>query len=520
MNLACQVCYKSELEETSEQFQLFWKILQKVYEEIKDFSGVTVQKVENLITMEEIRWRNADGKPVQKESEEMVESLIWRYRPNVKERDLRVMIYLIIKEYIRNIEEGKAIEGEDYILNKIMGSRAIEIQGFLIIDEVVEERFEIKEAEIPERGKEVRKLINLLEYDRTQIWEGVRKNEIAMKIIEQFIDTRAFKLNDEEIKENRRKLLGITYREGEQLDEEEEYIVISVRESSPRKMNVREAERIENLGFDREAMAIPGFLNIYEEFINETDEILKEKLNRIIEKEEKTIFEDDDENIEESFEDKVDRIREMLREQEWDVGIGDAERLVNLGFDKYDVITEGFLEKCNEIWGETDEVVKDRLEQWLDKKEESTDKQTNRIFKEIRESLGIATLEEVRKLIEWGYTRSEIIENEIIIELRKLQMELNLYDDDEDEVRERLNDYVAEWKVKRMKKDIEEIEEYESEDEIFGDQNNKNVINTPEILESENFSWNINFEEEEINQEYELLRDLFRTPSPVNNMAA
>ncbi|GES87410.1 hypothetical protein GLOIN_2v1791382 [Rhizophagus clarus] len=374
---------------------------QKAYAEIKDFNGMTVQKVKNLIIMEETRWRNVD-------------------------------------KCIRNIEEGKVIEGENYILNKIIGSRAIEIQGFLIIDEVVEERFE-------------------------SFWRWY-KEEIVPTVLPLKNYIRAFQLNDEVTRENRRKLLGITYREGEQLDEEEEYVVISVRESSPRRINVRDVEKIKDLGFNRETMTRPGFLNIYEEFISETDEILKDKLSKLLEKEKETIFEDDDENIKESFEDRVDQIRE---------------------------------------------------------KEENIDKKTNRIFKEIKESLGIATLEEVRKLIEWGYARSEISDNEIIFELRKLQIELNLYDDDDDEVKERLSTYVAEWKVKKIRKDIEEIEEYESENgEIFGDQNNKNVINTPEILESENSSLNINFEEEEINQEYEILRDLFRTPSPVNNMTA
>ncbi|GBB89255.1 hypothetical protein RclHR1_15940004 [Rhizophagus clarus] len=295
----------------------------------------------------------------------------------------------------------------------------------------------------------------------TYEYKGIEMN-LACQVC--YKNIRAFQLNDEVTRENRRKLLGITYREGEQLDEEEEYVVISVRESSPRRINVRDVEKIKDLGFNRETMTRPGFLNIYEEFISETDEILKDKLSKLLEKEKETIFEDDDENIKESFEDRVDQIRE---------------------------------------------------------KEENIDKKTNRIFKEIKESLGIATLEEVRKLIEWGYARSEISDNEIIFELRKLQIELNLYDDDDDEVKERLSTYVAEWKVKKIRKDIEEIEEYESENgEIFGDQNNKNVINTPEILESENSSLNINFEEEEINQEYEILRDLFRTPSPVNNMTA
>ncbi|GES78818.1 hypothetical protein RCL_jg21704.t1 [Rhizophagus clarus] len=73
---------------------------------------------------------NIEGRAIQKILEEIINSITWKQMPNLKERDLRVIIYLIVKEYIRDKwDENDVTEGEEYILNKIKGRPIVKRSG-------------------------------------------------------------------------------------------------------------------------------------------------------------------------------------------------------------------------------------------------------------------------------------------------------------------------------------------------------------------------------------------------------
>jgi hypothetical protein len=63
-------------------------------------------------------------------------------------------------------------------------------------------------------------------------------------------------------------------------------------------------------------------------------------------------------------------------------------------------------------------------------------------LKEKEEKLAKVTEYEIRELLEWGYDRKEIFEDEIIMKYREIANELNIYDDNKKEVKEKLDEYI------------------------------------------------------------------------------
>ncbi|RGB35231.1 hypothetical protein C1646_759623 [Rhizophagus diaphanus] len=62
----------------------------------------------------------------------------------------------------------------------------------------------------------------------------------------------------------------------------------------------------------------------------------------------------------------------------------------------------------------------------------------------IDEVQGTVTEIEIHKLLEWGYNSRAILSNRIIFQYRKLKMELDPYEEDDKEVKEKLRDYILE----------------------------------------------------------------------------
>jgi hypothetical protein len=83
-----------------------------------------------------------------------------------------------------------------------------------------------------------------------------------------------------------------------------------------------------------------------------------------------------------------------------------------------------------------DNVVKNELEKWL------FETKVQELLKKREEKLTKVTEYGIKELLEWGYSGKEIFEEDIIKEYRKLDTELNIYDDNEEEVKEKLDEYI------------------------------------------------------------------------------
>jgi hypothetical protein len=100
-----------------------------------------------------------------------------------------------------------------------------------------------------------------------------------------------------------------------------------------------------------------------------------------------------------------------------------------MNFDVIDILKEEFFIRFQRIKDELDNIVKNELEKWL------FEEKVQKLLKEKEEKLAKITEYEIRELLKWGYGEEEIFEEDIIKEYRRLDTEINIYDDNEEEVK-------------------------------------------------------------------------------------
>ncbi|GBC05182.1 hypothetical protein RclHR1_06080011 [Rhizophagus clarus] len=266
-------------------------------------------------------------------------------------------------------------------------------------------------------------------------------------------------------------------------------------------------------------------------------------------KENKENIEEDSESSVESYkltEDAEKEMKEELIGMGYELDMPEIERLIRIYITKEIVLIEGFIDFYLYNRKLEDEELHHKCMNWLKGKivldddnninesaqneqddndseyirlEDSfenlgLEEKVTKLLKWKRETMGIASEEEIRKFLEWGYIESIIMDNDIVLEYRKLRMEGDPYDEDDGIVKEELDRYIIDKKIRAMKRKEENKEEIELTIEYESNLEIKNF----EELNSETES-NNETSEDEINQELENFRRILRTPSPIRNMA-
>ncbi|RGB30020.1 hypothetical protein C1646_672001 [Rhizophagus diaphanus] len=125
-----------------------------------------------------------------------------------------------------------------------------------------------------------------------------------------------------------------------------------------------------------------------------------------------------------------------------------------MGYTDGDIISKDFIEKFQLNKEKLGEEIKKILDEYLrkfnddeeinGKNELSIEEIVQKLLKKRDEVLGTVTEIEIRKLLEWEYNSRVILNNKIIFQYRKLKIELNPYEKDDKEVKEKLRDYILE----------------------------------------------------------------------------
>jgi hypothetical protein len=89
--------------------------------------------------------------------------------------------------------------------------------------------------------------------------------------------------------------------------------------------------------------------------------------------------------------------------------------------------------------------------------------------------------------LKWGYDEEEIFEEDIIKEYRRLDTELNIYDDNEEEVKKRLENYIKTWKLTREKGEIESSISENQEIEIVTDDEDEDENKLEKLINTDDF---------------------------------
>ncbi|RGB33113.1 hypothetical protein C1646_762126, partial [Rhizophagus diaphanus] len=187
---------------------------------------------------------------------------------------------------------------------------------------------------------------------------------------------------------------------------------------------------------------------------------------------------------------------------------------------KFQINKEKLSEEIKRILDEYLEISVNEDKEIKEENELSKEEMVQKLLKERNEVLGIATEIEIHKLLEWEYNKNAILKNKIILQYKKLKIELDLFEEDDKEVREKLNEYILE--LKNKEKDEYDTDESEKIGEILSpgeyDEWDENIENINEEIENI-----INTEKFNLSQELDknsLLINNSDTESEENIMAA
>ncbi|GBB87853.1 hypothetical protein RclHR1_14350002 [Rhizophagus clarus] len=518
--LSCEKCYPIR-EEVPRVFEKVWRILKKFESNIKGYNRITVIEVLNLLSIDS-RERDDYNRPkIKKILDRILESIRYNEQPSFKEKGLRQVLVVIARNYIENNKENEVCDG-------LIGNPELVKYGYILEEWDVEIRFEkfwiwykiehkggpvnIKSYEALKTFKEILYLIDEVnETDKELPYKAKRlitelvnehieyigsrfSQDIILKIWNRVKETKQFSIEEENIEEDSESSIE-SYKLTEDAEKEMQEELIGMGY----ELDMSEIERLIRIHITKEIVLIEEFIDFYLHNRKLEDKELHHKCMNWLKGK---IVLDDDNNINESIQNEQD-------------------------------------DNDSEYIGSEDSFEKLGLEEKVTK-----------LLKRKREIMGIVSEEEIRKFLEWGYIESIIMDNDIVLEYRKLRMEGDPYDEDDGIVKEGLDRYIIDKEIRAMKRkeeNEEEIElttEYESSDEKYDfneqeieendDNNIENNINTLENFPSPNHSdleiinseelnseteSNSETSEGEINQELENFRRILRTPSPIRNMA-
>ncbi|GES79039.1 hypothetical protein GLOIN_2v1848990 [Rhizophagus clarus] len=517
--LSCEKCYPIR-EEVPRVFEKVWKILKKFESSIGEYNRITVIEVLNLLSIDSKKRDDYNRPKIKKILDRIIESIRYNEQPSFKEKGLRQVLVVIARDCIENNKENEVCDG-------LIGNPELVKYGYILEEWDIEIRFEkfwmwyriehkggpvnIKSYEALKTFKEILYLIDEeketdeeLPYKAKRLitelvnehieYIGSRFNQdIILKIWNRVKETKQFSIKEKNIEEDSESSIE-SYKLTEDAKKEMKEELIGMEY----ELDMSEIERLIKIHVTKEIVLIEGFIDFYLCNRKLEDEELHHKCMNWLKGK---IISDDDNNIDESAQNEQDDSdSEYVRSEDSFKKLGLEEKVTKL-------------------------------------------------LKRKKEIMGIASEEEIRKFLEWRYIESIIMDNDIVLEYRKLRMEGDPYDEDDGIVKEGLDQYIIDKEIraiKRKKENEEEIElttEYESSNEKYDfneqeikendDNNIENNINTLEnypspnhsdleIISSEELNSEIesNSEtfEDEINQELENFRRILRTSSPLRNM--
>ncbi|GBC20740.2 hypothetical protein GLOIN_2v1765994 [Rhizophagus irregularis DAOM 181602=DAOM 197198] len=217
--LACEICNPIE-REVSAAFKKFWDVLFKFEDTILMYNNVTHKELLNLLSMDNREREDTIHKgKCRNIVDRIIESIRYRQQPKMKEKGLRIIIVVIVRDCI----EGNL---ENEVFDRLIGCPEIMEHGYILEDWDIENRFQkfwewygsilefgvevihatpetivifrellYMEEIITENIGKVIDLTNTIVY-RNPLREGESKQQewerLIQKVLQRFIDTKQF----------------------------------------------------------------------------------------------------------------------------------------------------------------------------------------------------------------------------------------------------------------------------------------------------------------------------------------
>ncbi|GBC23202.2 hypothetical protein GLOIN_2v1848990 [Rhizophagus irregularis DAOM 181602=DAOM 197198] len=131
-NITCEICYPTR--DTPEVFKKFWKILQKFEYTIKDYNAETIRALLNLLSIDSEERNNYTKGRTRDALDVIVESIRYLKQPVLREKGLKIIIIVIVRDCIEN-------DKEDETMDRLIGNEELIRYGYILEDWDVNIRF-------------------------------------------------------------------------------------------------------------------------------------------------------------------------------------------------------------------------------------------------------------------------------------------------------------------------------------------------------------------------------------------
>ncbi|CAB4418817.1 unnamed protein product [Rhizophagus irregularis] len=410
--LNCELCYPIENEPIV--FKKFWDALFKFEDAITIYNNVTIKGVLDLLSMNNSEREDTIHKGKCRDiMDRITESIRYRIQPKMKEKGLRTIILVIVRDCI----EGDL---ENEVFDRLIRNPELMEHRYILEDWDVERRFEkfwqwyrvalgeikavkikegaierfkellYEEEKIAESEEEVKDLIVRIGYENIEI-DNVHEHHKNMiqKIIRVFIDTRGFTKEPEDLES---ESSPVSYELENDSEEEELEIIIGDKSwkfsELKRRTNSIDEDQLRyiwkigiKLMIEMDILVTKIFIDKVQE-IDEIDEEEKElKIKEWLEEE--TIickrcgnrrFEMDKtdnecgECIKEMQKNEQDELAELKDELEklgYEIDISEIQRMKSFGVNNRIIITEEFIMEYIGIIELEDKELRKEIHKWL-----------------------------------------------------------------------------------------------------------------------------------------------------------
>ncbi|PKY35554.1 hypothetical protein RhiirB3_456509, partial [Rhizophagus irregularis] len=333
-NITCEICYP--IRDTPEVFKKFWKILQKFEYTIKDYNAETIRALLNLLSIDSEERNNYTKGRTRDALDVMVESIRYLKQPVLREKGLKIIIIVIVRDCIEN-------DKEDETMDRLIGNEELIRYGYILEDWDVNIRF----GEFYEWYKEA--ITNFIECKDSTIrrYKNILYEEAELKEDESTEKIEAFKQKIRlmlhtmhiRVREHgwgiRKEIVEKVYdkiRGFEQVNMDE-----TDSDDTPRSYTITETDDGEE-----ENLPISKNEEMSDEESNESNNVKETETTKIFE----------------------EIIRMDLKRMGYDVEITEIERIRKFGVTAKIITTYEFMKKYLTIWNLEDEELDEQILQW------------------------------------------------------------------------------------------------------------------------------------------------------------
>ncbi|GBC21803.2 hypothetical protein GLOIN_2v1765994 [Rhizophagus irregularis DAOM 181602=DAOM 197198] len=408
--LACEICNPIE-REVSAAFKKFWDALFKFEDTILMYNNVTHKELLNLLSMDNREREDTIHKgKCRNIVDRIIESIRYRQQPKMKEKGLRIIIVVIVRDCI----EGNL---ENEVFDRLIGCPEIMEHGYILEDWDVENRFQkfwewygsilefgvevihatpemivifrkllYMEETITENIGKVIDLTNTIVYRNSLGKEEPKQQEwerLIQKVLQRFIDTKQFTRELEDPESDSPESYELEDSDGSihyevKIEDDVEWTVESLKrkiEEMGGRFTDKDIQRMWDLRIRIELILTEDFLGTFFELMRLSDEKLKDEINEWLTKETLICGNCRNRKLPDMIADigqcknceqkELLKLKDDLEKLGYELNVSEIERIRKFRISNSMILTTEFMEKYFQEMGTNDKELRIKLYEWI-----------------------------------------------------------------------------------------------------------------------------------------------------------